>query len=261
MWETMRHQHESQLKIVQALRYLDIAQSPKETSEHHHERTMQLYAVANEWHLQFQKLVYKQKDYVKALNTWLKLNLIPTESSMREKVSSPPRHQTPPIQKLLIDWQDHLEKVPDELARSAINNFAAVIETIVHQQEEEMRLREKCEETGKELERKNRQFEDWYNKYKQRQIPEDGETAEDTAGNGIIVERQFVVDSLRKRLDEDREAYRRHCLQVREKSLVSLKTRLPELFRALLDFSVACTHMYGDLRSRSLPQRHHQSSA
>lgn len=259
MWETMRYHHESQSKIVQALRYLDMSQSPKETSEHHHERTVQLYAVVHEWHLQFEKLVYKQKDYIKALNTWLKLNLIPTESSLKEKVSSPPRQQTPPIQKLLVVWQDHLEKLPNELAGSAIYNFAAVIDTIVHQQVEEMRLREKCKDTEKELSRKKRQFEDWYRKYMERQIPNEGEPAEDTTSNGLT-ERQLMVISLEKRLEEEQEAYQRHCLHVREKSLASVKTRLPELFRALSDFAVACSEMYRDLRSRSPPQNHHESS-
>ncbi|KAL5576420.1 hypothetical protein UlMin_018119 [Ulmus minor] len=250
MWETMGIHHESQSKLVQALRSLDISQSPKETSEHHHDRTYQLFIVVQEWNSQFKKLISKQKEYIRFLNNWLKLNLVPIESSLKEKVSSPPRPQTPPIQRLLLVWQDHLEKLPDEHARTAIENFAAVIETILHQQDEEIKLREKCDDTRRELSRKARQFDDWYNKYMNRKIP-DGVEPDSATGDEAIAERQFMVESVKKRLEDEEEAYQRQCLQVREKSLASLKSRLPELFRALSDFAVACSAMYGDLRSRS----------
>ncbi|PON45586.1 kinesin-like protein [Parasponia andersonii] len=256
MWDTMRDHHGNQFKIVQVLKYLDSSQSPKETSEHHHARTVQLHGVVYDWHVQFEKLVNKQKEYIKALNTWLKLNLIPTETSLKEKVSSPPRPQNPPIQRLLIAWQDRLEKLPDELAKTAIFNFSAVIETIMHHQEEEIKLRNKCEETRKELARKTRTFEDWYNKYMQTRIPDEADPGRtgDSINKDVLAEKQLMVDSVKRRLEEEQEAYRRQCLQVREKSTASLRTRLPELFRTLYDFSVASSDMYRELSSRSNPQ-------
>ncbi|KAF3450765.1 hypothetical protein FNV43_RR06854 [Rhamnella rubrinervis] len=263
MWGTMRSHHENQSKIVKALRSLDISQSPKETSEHHHERTIQLWSVVQEWHSQFEKLFNKQKEYIKALNGWLKLNLIPVENSLKEKVSSPPRFQSPPIKKLLQAWQEHLEKLPDELARTAIHNFAAVIDAIMHHQEEEIKLKEKCEDTRKELARKTRQFQDWYNKYTQRRIPDelDPDRAEGSTSKDAVVERQFVLEVVKKRLEEEEEAYQRQCLHVREKSLASLKTHLPELFRALSDFAFSCSEMYWALQSRSHPQNPSEISA
>ncbi|KAF8400777.1 hypothetical protein HHK36_014079 [Tetracentron sinense] len=253
MWETMFFHHGSQLKIVSDLRYLDISHAPKETTEQHHARTTQLCGVVQEWHSQFEKLVSHQKEYIKALNGWLKLNLIPIESSLKEKVSSPPREQHPPIQALLRAWHDTLEKLPDELARSAVSSFAAIIKAILMHQKEEMKLKEKCEETGKEFERKKRAFEDWSHKYMQRRGHDemDPEGTEDANHKDPIAERQFAVETLKKRLEEEVEDHRRHCIQVREKSLGSLKTHLPELFRAMSDFAHACSDMYKNLRSIS----------
>lgn len=253
MWETMRFHHESQSKIALVLRSLDISQTSKETSEHHHERTIQLWAVVQEWQTQFEKLVINQREYIKFLNNWLKLNLIPIESSLKEKVSSPPRPQNPPIQALLRAWHDYLEKLPDEVARSAISNFAAVVNTIMLLQEEEMKLKEKCEETRKEHNRKNRQFEDWYNKYKQQKIPEemDPERTDDSTRRDAVAERKFVVDVLQKKLEDEEEAHQKQCLQVREKAWTNLKLRLPDLFRAMSDFSHSCSEMYMNLRSIS----------
>lgn len=244
--------HNGQLKIVTDLKSLDVSHSVKETTRHHHERTKQLCNVVQGWHSQFEKLATHQKQYVQTLNNWLKLNLIPIESSLKEKISSPPKVPNPPIQALLHSWHDYLEKLPDEVAKSAISSFAAVIKTIELHQEEEMKLKEKCEETRKEFLRKNQAFEEWYQKYMQRRTPTDeadAERGEDANSKDPISERQFVVESLKKRLEEEVEAHQRHCIQVREKSLGSLKLRLPELFRAMSDYAHACSDAYEKLRA------------
>ncbi|XP_020580627.1 uncharacterized protein LOC110024808 [Phalaenopsis equestris] len=258
MWEAMFFHHDSQLKVVIDLRVLDISNAPMETSEHHYGRTLQLYDVAKEWHSQFQKLVSHQKEYIQALNSWLKLNLIPIESSLKEKVSSPPRIHHPPIQTLLYAWNDLLEKLPDDLAKSAILSFSAVINTVIVLQQEELKLKEKCEETRREYTRKLRAFEDWHHKYSQRRAaaPTEGETDNMEMANmkDPVTERKFLVDSLKTKLEDDVQAHQKACKQVREKTLGSLKTHLPELFRSMSDFSLSSSEMYKKLKAISQVQ-------
>ncbi|CAO2813318.1 unnamed protein product [Amaranthus hypochondriacus] len=263
MWETMQEHHETQLKISSALRLIDISQSTKETTDQHHERTIQLWAIVQEWNTHFEKMVNHQKEYVRALSSWLKLNLIPIESSLKEKVSSPPRAQNPPIQGLLLVWYDQLEKLPDEHAKSAIFNFAAVLHTIVQQQEDEIRLRLKVEESRRDLEKKQRHYNKWLNEYMHKKIPSD-DTDPTSIEDGVhkdelMVEKEFVVENARKKLEDDTENYQRECTHVREKSLTSLKTRLPELFRALLDFAIAASDMYSNLRALSHSSHSHKN--
>ncbi|KAJ7958605.1 Protein of unknown function (DUF630 and DUF632) [Quillaja saponaria] len=251
MWESMYNHHESQLQIVTKLKSLDIAHAAKETTKHHYDRTVQLSKAVQEWHSQFDKLVTYQKQYIQYLNGWLKLNLIPIESSLKEKISSPPRVQNPPIQGLLHAWHDCLEKLPDELAKSATSSFVAVIKTIILHQEEEIKLKEKCDETRKEYLRKKQAFEDWYQKYMHRRGGDelDHERSEEANPRDPVSEKQFLVESLQKRLEEEIESHQRHCIQVREKSIGSLKTRLPELFRAMSDYAHSCADAYGTLKS------------
>ncbi|KAL6985389.1 hypothetical protein U1Q18_018764 [Sarracenia purpurea var. burkii] len=253
MWESMCMHHDNQLEIVTDLKSLEVSGTPKETTKHHHDRTVQLSKVIQEWVSQFEKLVTNQKQYIQALNSWLKLNLIPIESSLKEKISSPPRIQNPLIQPLLHSWHDQLEKLPDEVAKSAIVSFAAVIKAIIAHQEEEMKLKEKCDETRKELSRKSQAFEEWCEKRKQRRTAatdeNDHDRGENTDPKDPVTEKQFVVESLQRRLEEDVEAHRKLCVQVRDKSLGSLKIRLPELFRAMSDYSHNCYDAYGTLRS------------
>ncbi|KAF5204431.1 DUF632 domain-containing protein/DUF630 domain-containing protein [Thalictrum thalictroides] len=249
MWEMMNAQHRAQMKIVEDLRSLDVSNTLMETSEDHHTRTVQLWGVADDWHKQFQKLMTHQKDYILNLNSWLKLNLVPIESNLKEKVSSPPRVHRPPIQDLLHSWHERLGRLPDELARSAIGSFAAVMKTIVIHQEDEVKLKMKCEETRKELARKTRSFEDWYQKNMDRLVTRDGmdPEIEDVNQKDPLGERQIVIESVKLRLREEEEAYQKQCRQVREKSLTSLKNHLPELFRAMSEFSDAAAGMYKKL--------------
>ncbi|KAJ4917832.1 hypothetical protein Rs2_03382 [Raphanus sativus] len=238
MWEMMQMHHQRQAEISKVLKSLDVSQAVKETNDHHHETnhpapgrgTRMAHAL-----------------YIKSLGGWLKLNLIPIESTLKEKVSSPPRVPNPAIQKLLHAWYDRLDKIPDEMARTAIINFAAVVSTIMQQQEEEMKLRDRCEETRKELGRKIRQFEDWYHKYMQKRGPEDmnadGSEGDNEHKDEVVV-RQFNVEQIKKRLEEEEEAYQRQSQQVREKSIASLRTRLPELFQAMSEVAYSCSDMY-----------------
>ena len=127
MWEMMQMHHQRQAEISKVLKSLDISQAVKETNDHHHERTIQLLAVVQEWHTQFCRMIDNQKMYIKSLGGWLKLNLIPIESTLKEKVSSPPRVPNPAIQKLLHIWYDRLDKIPDEMARTAIGIEALTV--------------------------------------------------------------------------------------------------------------------------------------
>lgn len=259
MWGDMCVHHDNQHEIVADLKTLDAALAPKETSKQHHERTIQLHNVLLEWNSQFEKLVTHQKQYIHALHNWLKLNLIPIESSLKEKIVSPPRVQNPPIQALIHSWHDYLDRLQDDLAKSAITAFAAVVKTIILHQEEEMKLKEKCEETRKEFIKKNQAFEDWYHKYQQRHI--DTDRGDDGSSKDPVSERQYAVDSLKKRLEEEVEAHQRHCIQAREKSLGTLKTRLPELFHALSVHAHACYDAYEKLRSIAQSQAANGASA
>ncbi|WCJ40725.1 hypothetical protein M5689_021634 [Euphorbia peplus] len=226
MWETMRYHHGTQPKVADALKPLDDLKLPGEI-KYQYDPTIMLYTVVRHWHSDFCKLIDYQKDYVRALCNWLKLNVIPTEKNLEEKVSSPPRVMNLPIEELFLAWNDDLDKLPDELARSAMSNFAAVIQTIMYKQEEEMKMRKKSEAIGKEFNLKSRQYQDW------------------CIENGVSEEREAVLISL----EEDGKACLKFCKQSREKSLASLKRCLPELFRAMSEFAQACSVMYSNLRS------------
>ncbi|KAF6140986.1 hypothetical protein GIB67_006615 [Kingdonia uniflora] len=256
MWGNINLHHRGHMKIVEDIQYLNISQAPKETSEDHHKRTIQLWGAVEDWNSTFRKVVTHKKEYISALNSWLKLSLIPVENNLKERVSSPPRVPRPPIQPLLLAWHEHLEKLPDSIAGTSLSSFAAVIELIMIQQQDELKLKKKWEETSNELTRKTRQFEDWYNKLMQKRTPPDEMSGDSSQKDLVAVaEKKIVIENLKNKLQVEVEAHQRHCMQVREKALGSLKTRLPELFQDMANFSFACSEMYKKLGSIAHAQK------
>lgn len=266
MWEAMFKQHKSQYELVQGISGVDVSNAVKETTEQLRVGTSQLCEVAKRWSKHFQDLIANKKKYVKALNDWLRLNLIPIESSLTEKASSPTRTPRPPIQMFLHAWNDQLEKIPDERAKSAISGFSAVVSAILAQQEEELKQKEKCEDLRKDYIKKRQAFDDWHQIYaakKQSSQPPpvvaegedemDPERAEDAGYRDPVAERKLTVDAAKKRLEDELEAHRTLCKQAREKSIHSLKIHLPELFRAMTDFSRSCAQMYRALSAMNPP--------
>jgi hypothetical protein len=253
MWEDMHMHYSHQLKTVLNLKAVDISDSPIETSAYHHSHTRQLREIVEKWNKNFTDLMNHQKEYINALYSWLKLNLIPIESSLKEKVASPSRMQQPPIKAFLQAWNEHLTKLPDELVKTAIISFRAVLDTILSVQDEELKQKEICEQTHMEYLRKARAFEDWYHKHSQRgKFDMDPESGEGTGHKDAVTERKFAVESLKSKLDDEIEAHNMLSKQVREKSLSILKAHLPELFRVLADFSNTYFDMYSKLRLMSL---------
>ncbi|KAJ4819265.1 hypothetical protein LUZ62_031831 [Rhynchospora pubera] len=267
MWKAMHEHHSKQLKAIASLRNFDITAMTKETSEQHHDRTTQLWEIVREWHAQFHRLTTYQKEYVHALTNWLKLNVIPIDTDVKKK----PQHLEPgtpsqepeasdeqqeplAIEKLLLAWSACLEELQGEAAGSAIFSFSEVIHTIIMLQDDELKLKKNCEILRKELEKKRQQFEDWSRKYMERQYsrPETSGNTE-RPGPDPLAERQALVEGLEKRLKEEETKYRDQCKQVREKSLISLRINLPELFRLMSEFSLCSSIMYKELLDSTQP--------
>ncbi|KAH9316704.1 hypothetical protein KI387_025331, partial [Taxus chinensis] len=234
MWKSMYDSHRRQQEIVSGLRSIDISNAPEETTEQHHQRTVQLHNVVIDWQSQSGKLVHFQKEYINALNNWLRLNLIPIESNLKEKVSSPPKTVLPPIHALLQEWHNELDKVPDTVVLEAIKSFAAIIERIVEQQQDEIKQKSKYEEIKNEHERKRRAFEEWERRNRDKSQSELNES-ESTGANSKdpIKERKAQLGILKEREEEEKEKHKKACKYTRALSLNSLKTGLPAVFEAM----------------------------
>ncbi|XP_057434225.1 uncharacterized protein LOC130726917 [Lotus japonicus] len=230
MWKIMETHHEQQSKIAMLLRHVDSFQSPVEATrhKHNHDKTRKLLVVLREWLSQFDILMNNQKKCIMALNNQLE---------MRDEIS-----ESLPIQVLLQAWHCRLEKLPQQYVRTTIANFAAEIDSILQEQDKEMVLKRKCEVTIYEYAEKiSRQLTEWEKKYEER--------LEVLGPNMVDHPHELVreIQLMKIKLVAAKEDYGRQCLHVTQKSLSSLQTHLPKLFKAMSDFSLKSSMMYNEL--------------
>ena len=147
-----------------------------------------------------------KKMYIGALNNWLRLNLIPIESNLKEKVSSPPKTIVPPIYDLLQAWHSNLDQLPFTIALQIIKSFAAIIQKISAKQQEELKQKKVYEDAQAEFDRKNKAYEEIEAKYLseiKRSEENDGVQTEPN-NKDPLTERKIALDILEKRAKEEK---------------------------------------------------------
>lgn len=232
MWENMQKQHEHQIMIIHALQN---SQLPNETSDHDLINTQELHHPVKIWCTEFQKLIQHQKNYIKSLDNWLKHNLIIT-------INHNLKPQYPKIESLLGAWFDELDKLPKEDTITAMGKFAEDIHTIAQLQSNKTKMKEKCDETRKELSKVSQKFEKWCNKDIAKKL-----SSYEIDDIEVIEEQKIVVEALKLRLVVEEETYEKLCVEMKDMMVVNLTTRLPEVLKAVSEFARACSVMYKNL--------------
>ncbi|KAL8260837.1 hypothetical protein R6Q59_024886 [Mikania micrantha] len=244
MWKNMQKKHEQQSTIVQRLSNFKNSQLPNDTSENNLKNIKEIYLQVTIWCSEFEKFMLYQKEYTKSLNNWLKLNLSSKDINVK--------HQNPRIESLLRTWNDQIEKLPENKAKTAINAFEAVIATIMQHHSTEIKMKQRCNEIRTEITKKTQKFEEWCDKQISKRINTDEMDADVMDDMDMIADQQVVVEALKMWLEEEDEAYQRYRVQVKDTSAMKLKTALPEVFTVMTEFASACLHMYGSLKAHAI---------
>ena len=227
MWENMQKQHEHQIMIIHALQN---SQLPNETSDHAL-NTQELHHHVKIWCTEFQKLIQHQKNYIKSLDNWLKHNLIIT-------INHNLKPQYPKIESLLRAWRDELNKLPKEDTITAMEKFAEDIHKIAQLQSDKMKMKEKCDETRKELSKVSQKIKKWGNKKLSSREIDHMEV--------IKKQREELITRLRV-ADDD---YEKRCGDTKYAMVVNLKARLPDVLKAVSEFAGASSRMYKNLNAQ-----------
>ncbi|EFJ08243.1 hypothetical protein SELMODRAFT_10621, partial [Selaginella moellendorffii] len=235
MWKNMDACHQRQKN--EANRLKGAGSSPLEaTSNSHKQATVQLEVALNEWQRGLASLVTKQKEYLRNLNSWLRLSIYtPDRKSDRR----------PPVQALCQAWTDALERLQEQELVEAIKSFAEKIHNIVRQQEDETRAQKRAESMAKELSKKSLAL----NNLEKKLAAETNTTPEETLKEkrDALQEKRDALEAFRQRVDEERDGFTRAMQITRKMTVGILEMDLPVVFSRLAEFSSACSHCYREL--------------
>lgn len=107
MWRTMYECHQVQNHIAQQMSHLSIHPSTEPTTDYHRQATVQFEAEVTSWYNTFCNLLTSQREFVHALNQWVRLtDFLPNNS---------PTNSTSEIYALCEEWQLAVERLPDKV--------------------------------------------------------------------------------------------------------------------------------------------------
>ncbi|GLJ24529.1 hypothetical protein SUGI_0468690 [Cryptomeria japonica] len=233
MWRTMYECHQVQDHIVQQVKHLDNPASTEPTSDYHRHATIQLEAQVTAWYDSFCRLVKSHRDYMRAINGWLRLSLNQFKNEFEGIMEN---HQL--LYALCEEWQLALERLPDQSVYGGIRSFMTVVHGIVVQQEEELKQGKKSESLSKELEKKLISLRNLESKYYNPYGTPDGR------GTDSLVLKKAKIEALKRRVEEEKSKHLKSIRVSREMTLNNLQTGLPSVFQAMTGFSSVCMQAF-----------------
>ncbi|PKA52345.1 hypothetical protein AXF42_Ash010241 [Apostasia shenzhenica] len=214
MWRTMYECHQVQNHIAQQANLLDNHPGTEPTTDSHRFATSQLENEVKSWHTSFCNLLKSQREYAHVLDQWVKLtDCLPHSTDICNSIKG--------IHSLCEDWKSAIDKLPDKVAADAIQSFLSVVHSIILQQDEELRLQNKSKRLESRLEKELNSIN------QELLIDSDQQPSSNYA----------KLDSLKKRVEEEKARYLYSISVSRSMSVNNLHTSLPNVFQALVGFS------------------------
>ncbi|XP_008813601.2 protein ROLLING AND ERECT LEAF 2-like [Phoenix dactylifera] len=244
MWRSMHQFHEVQNHIVQQVHGLVNRSSAGEpTSDLHRLATRDLEAAVSAWHSSFNRLVKYQRDYVRALYSWLRLTLYQVSSDNPQKDHSSPISLE--LTAFCDEWKQALDRLPDTVASEAIKSFMNVIHVIYTKQAEELKIKKRAEAFSKELEKKSASLRSIEKKYYQSYsmvgmaLPGSGN---DNDGQVFdtrdpLAEKKSEIAACRRKVEDEMMRHAKAVEVTRSMTLNNIQTGLPGVFQAMTGFS------------------------
>lgn len=254
MWKSMHQFHDIQNNIIQQVQGL-INRSGKgeSTSELHRQATRDLETAVSLWHSSFCRLIKFQRDFIRSVQAWFKLTLLPVchddNTSHKEPVDA---------YAFCDEWKLTLDRVPDTVASEAIKSFINVVHVISAKQSEELKIKKRTESASKELEKKASSLRNIERKYYQSYstvgfgLPDSGpDNGHVLDARDPLTEKKIELGACQRRVEEEMLKHSKAIEVTRAMTLNNLQTGLPGVFQALTSFSALFTESLQTVCTRS----------
>uniref|UniRef100_A0A2P2P389 DUF632 domain-containing protein n=1 Tax=Rhizophora mucronata TaxID=61149 RepID=A0A2P2P389_RHIMU len=235
MWRTMYECHQVQNHISQQLNHLTDNQNTEFTTDYRRQATAQLESEVNSWYLSFCKLTKSQREYVGTLCRWIQLTYCLVDDQQQSSCSSL-------VQELCKEWWIVLDGLPDKIASEAIKCLLSAIQSIMQQQAEEHYLHRKSDKLETRLQKELLSLAEMEKKFDSNSAA--GDMQSDLSPKHPLSRKRAKAEVLKKRMDTEKTKYLNSVEVTGVKTLNSLRTGLPNVFRELMGFSSASVQAF-----------------
>ncbi|OMO92323.1 hypothetical protein COLO4_17677 [Corchorus olitorius] len=245
MWKKMYKSHQVQNHISQQLNHLSDDLSMDLTTVSHRHATAQLETEVSFWFHSFCQLVKSQQDYVRTLCRWIQLTDCLVDDQQQNRCSSAAR-------KLCEEWQRGFDKLPDKLASEAIKSFLLAIQSIIRQQAEEHNQQKKSDKLEKRLQKEITSLSEMEKKVEGNAAASDGNST--LSPKHPLSLKRAKTEALKKRVEMEKGKHLNSVQVCKTMTLSNLKTSLPNVFQALMQFSRASAQAFEAINGHGRPE-------
>ncbi|KAJ4837829.1 hypothetical protein Tsubulata_001628 [Turnera subulata] len=230
MWRTMCECHQVQNHIAQQLNHLTDSETIDLATDYHRQATAQLETEVASWHVSFCKLIQAQQEYVRTLCKWIHLTDSLVDDQQHSSCSAA-------VCKLCEEWHLVFDRLPDKIASEAIKSLLSAIQSITLQQVEEYNLQRKSDKLEKRLQKELLSLAEMEKKLDLSFAA--GDECSNLSPKHPVSIKRAKTEALKRRVDTEKTKYQNSVQVTRVMTLNNLKTSLPSVFQALMEFSSA----------------------
>ncbi|KAI9106655.1 hypothetical protein K1719_022183 [Acacia pycnantha] len=257
MWKFMLKCHQKQFQAIMESKTRSIKMNTALQRDASLKATIELEMELLNWCSQFNNWVRTQKSYVQNLNEWLMrcIHQEPEETADGIVPFSPSRIGAPPVFIICNDWCQAMARISEKGVADAMSEFAQKLHELWERQDEEQRQRVKAEFLTKDFEKRLRtlrmnmgglvhEHEKFPDKTALSQAPSD-------SGVSPLDDLKVDLDSIRKRLQEERARHKEAIKLVHHAASNSLVSGLVPIFKTLENFTSEVVAVHEQVRLKN----------
>ncbi|KAL7246243.1 hypothetical protein ACSBR2_001380 [Camellia fascicularis] len=260
MWKAMLKCHHKQFQAIVESKTRSLRANTGSRRDSSLRATQELETELLSWCSHFGDWINTQKSFIESLNGWLLRCLFhePEETADGIVPFSPGRIGAPPVFVICNDWSQAMETISETGVANAMNNFASSLRQLLERQDEAQRQSLKAEFLSKDFERRLRTL-----RMEKGRLEHEQDVMSDKTGGSIVPSESGVsplddlkvdLDSMRKKLQEERANHTEAVKLVHNASSSSLQAGLIPIFEALGNFTSEALKAYEHVRIQNSGQ-------
>ncbi|KAL9446630.1 hypothetical protein AB3S75_014324 [Citrus x aurantiifolia] len=253
MWRSMLKCHQKQFQAIMESKARSLKANTGFQRDSGLKVTLDLEMELLNWCKRFNNWVNTQKSYVESLNEWLLRCLLhePEETPDGPAPFSPSRIGAPPVFIICNDWYQGMVRISEKEVTGTMSGFASTLHQLWERQDEEQRQRIKAEYLSKDFEKQLSTLRMERGKLKHDQDALSDKTAvSKVSDSGVspLDDLKVDLDSMRKRLEEEKARHKEAIKLVHNAASSSLQAGLVPIFEALSKFTTEVVKAHEQVR-------------
>ncbi|KAF2296715.1 hypothetical protein GH714_001403 [Hevea brasiliensis] len=242
MWKSMLRCHQKQFQAIMESKARSLKANTGLQRDSGLRATLELETELINWCTRFNNWIDTQKSYVELLNEWLLRCLLIEHEETPDGIApfSPGRMGAPPIFVVCNDWCQAMFRISEKEVENAMLNFASSLHQLWERQDVEQRQKIKADYLTKDFEKRLKTL-----RMERGRIMPEQDALSDKAmskvpsesGVSPLDDLKVDLDSMRKKLEEERSRHKEAAKLVHDAASGSLQAGLVPIFEALGNFT------------------------